>query len=77
LGTLFPTWFVLNRPLEKIRPRVALVRELNREKGAELLRYRKALTRLSVENVDDVLGIVVEGAEGELSDKPGRPRGRR
>jgi hypothetical protein len=63
--------------LEKIRPRVALVRELNREKGAELLRYRKALTRLSVENVDDVLGIVVEGAEGELSDKPGRPRGRR
>ena len=41
--------------LEKIRPRAALVRELNREKGAKLLRYRKAVARLGVENVDDVL----------------------
>ena len=52
--------------LEKIRPRAALVRELNREKSAKLLRYRKAVARLGVENIDDVLGIVVEGAEGEL-----------
>jgi hypothetical protein len=53
-------------PLEKIRPRAALVRELNREKCAKLLRYRKAVARLGVENIDDVLGIVVEGADGEL-----------
>jgi hypothetical protein len=53
--------------LEKIRPRAALVRELDREKGAKLLRYRKAVARLGVENVDDVLRIVVEGTEGELS----------
>jgi hypothetical protein len=31
--------------LEKIRPRAALVRELDREKGAKLLRYRCSETR--------------------------------
>jgi hypothetical protein len=63
--------------LEKIRPRAALVRELDREKGAKPPRYRKAVAGLGVKNIDHVLGIVVESAEGELSDKPGRPRERR
>jgi hypothetical protein len=41
--------------LEQIGPCAALIRELNREKCAKLLRYRKAVARLGVENVDDVL----------------------
>ena len=53
--------------LEKIRTRTALVRELEREKSAERVGYRKAVAGLGVENVDDVLRIVVEGTEGELS----------
>src|SRR5262249_50761435 len=53
--------------LEQIRPRAALVRQLDGEEGAKLLRYRKAVTRLGVKNVDHVLGIVVESAEGEFA----------
>src|SRR5262249_2958213 len=53
--------------LEKIRACAALVRELRGEKSAEIFRYRKAVAGLGVENINDVLGIVVKGAEGELS----------
>src|SRR5262249_46691346 len=53
--------------LEQIGPRAALVRELCGKKSAEVCRYRKAVARLGVKNVDHVLGKVVEGAEGEFA----------
>src|SRR5262249_57071030 len=60
--------------LEQIGSCAALVGELDREKGAEIFRYRKAVAGLGVENINDVLGIVVKGAEGEISigKKPAR-----
>src|SRR5262249_31907711 len=41
--------------------------ELCGKKSAEVCRYRKAVARLGVKNVDHVLGKVIEGAEGEFA----------
>jgi hypothetical protein len=49
-------------PLRKIIPRASLVRELDRQESAEVFGYRKTVLGFGVEDVDDVLRIVIDGA---------------